>query len=127
MIYEVANKPRRLSYSLLDEAVSFACNYLELNIDFTIEFVKLKPYQCGFCDYDEDEIILTIAKSLSKDEMIKTIFHEMVHIKQYVDGRLENGSPPIWLGMVYEDKYENLPWEIEAFEIEQKMIEAFYG
>jgi hypothetical protein len=127
VIYEVANKPKRLSYLLLDEAISFACNFLDLDIDFTLEFVKLKPYQCGFCDYDEEEIILTVSKSLSKDDMIKTIFHEMVHIKQYVDGRLENGSPPIWLGIIYEDRYENLPWEIEAFELEQKMVKEFYG
>ena len=58
--------------------------------------------------------------------MLISLGHEMVHVKQYVDGRLEHGSSGIWLGTMCEDKYEDLPWEIEAYELEQKMIDAFY-
>ena len=127
MIYEIVNKSNKIETVLFDSAVSFACSYLQLDIDMTIEFESLKRTQCGFCDYDENEAVITIAKRLSVKDAIRTLFHELVHVRQYVDGRLEVGSPQIWYGVAIEDKYENLPWEIEAFEIEEKMMKAFYG
>lgn len=125
MIYEVINQSKRLETVLLDSAVSFACNYLCIDVDLVIEFETLQKHQCGYCDYEEDEVIVTIAKRLSVKEAIRTLFHELVHVKQYEDGRLEKGY--IWCGEVYECDYENLPWEIEAFDLEEKMMKAFYG
>jgi len=125
MIYEVVNQPKRIETVLLDSAVSFACSYLQLNVDFVIEFETLKKHQCGFCDYDEDEVIVTIAKRLSQKDIIRTLFHELVHVKQYIDGRLDHGYK--WFGIVYEDDYDKLPWEIEAYKLEEKMMESFYG
>lgn len=127
MIYEVVNKPKKIETVLLDSAVSFACSYLKLDVDFTIEFETMKNHQCGLCDYDEDEVTIFIAKRLSPKEAIRTIFHELVHVKQYADGRLENGSPQIWEGIAIEDAYENLPWELEAFELEEQMMRTFYS
>jgi len=127
MIYEISNQPKKIEAALLDNAVSFACNYLKLDTNFTIEFETIKNYQYGFCDYDEDEAIITIAKRLSPKNAIRTLFHELVHLKQYIDGRLENGSPLVWHGIAIEDVYENLPWEIEAYQLEALMIKEFYG
>ena len=125
MFYEVENEPKKLSLDLLDRAVLFASDFLELStLDFlNIEFETLKKYQCGFCLYDEDEVIITVAKRLSVHEIIVTIFHELIHVNQYVDGRLEQGSK--WLGKVYSCDYDELPWEKEAFEIEQVMMKQF--
>ena len=125
MIYEVNNTPKKLDTALLDKAVSFACDYLDLDVDLTIEFESLKKHQCGFCDYDDDEVILTIAKRLSLHEMIVTLFHELIHVQQYASGRLQHGSK--WLGKVYKCAYEELPWEIEAHELESVMMEKFGG
>ena len=100
MIYEVLNTPKKLDTAMLDKAVSFACDYLGLDVDLTIEFESLKRHQCGFCDYDDDEVIVTIAKRLSLREMLVTLFHEMIHVHQYASGRLEHGSK--WLGKVYK-------------------------
>ena len=123
MFYEVENLPKKLSVDILDRAVSFAVDFLELDVDLLIEFESLKKHQCGFCDYDEDEVVITIAKRLSVQEMIVTLFHEMVHVKQYADGRL--GPAGIWLGKKYECAYDQLPWEIEAHEMEKVMMEKF--
>jgi hypothetical protein len=124
MIYEIVNMPKKIDEALLDRALSFACDYLDIDIDLTVEFDTLEKHQCGFCDYD-DEVIVTIAKRLTKKEIILTLFHEMIHIKQYDDGRLEHGSK--WLGKVYNCSYSDLPWEIEAHEIESIMMEKFGG
>ena len=126
MMYEVEKKPKRLPYQLLDRAVLFASKFLDLDVDLIIEFRILKSHQCGFCDYYEDDITITISRYLPVEDIIRTLFHEMVHVKQYVDGRLEHGRSGIWLGTMCEDKYEDLPWEIEAYDLEQKMIDAFY-
>lgn len=127
MIYEIVNKPKKIETALLDRAVSFACDYLNIDADFILQFESLKNYQCGFCDYDEDEIVVTIAKRLALKDVVRTIFHELVHVKQYADGRLETGSPQIWMGEAIQGDYETLPWEIEAFKLETKMMKAFYG
>jgi len=123
MIYEVENLPKKVSLDLLDRAVSFAADFLDLEVDLLIEFESLKKHQCGFCDYDADEVILTISKRLSVHEMIVTLFHEMVHVKQYAEGRLEQVG--VWLGQKYDCDYVDLPWEVEAHEIEQVMMEKF--
>jgi hypothetical protein len=123
MIYEVENLPNKLSIELLDRAILFASDFLELDVDLLILFESLKNHQCGFCVYDQDEVVITIAKRLSKQEVIKTLFHEMVHVKQYAEGRL--GHVGVWLGQKYDCDYVDLPWEIEAHEMEQKMMELF--
>lgn len=127
MIYEVINLPKKLEIALLDKAISFACDYLDLDVDLAIDFIPMKKYHFGLCDYDEEEIIISIGKALPKKDMIRTLFHELVHVKQHSDGRLQNGSPQRWLGQVYEDDYNKLPWEVEAFDLEKKMMEAFYS
>lgn len=123
MIYEVENLPKKVSLDLLDRAVSFAADFLELDVDLLVEFGNLKKHQCGFLDYDEDEVVITIAKRLSVHEMIVTLFHEMVHVKQYAEGRLEQVG--VWLGQKYDCDYVDLPWEVEAHEMEQVMMEKF--
>lgn len=127
MIYEVANQPKKIETALLDRAVSFACEYLHIDTSFVIEFQSLKNYQYGLCDYDEDDAVIVIAKRLSPKNVVRTLFHELVHLEQYVDGRLENGSPLVWRGVPTYGDYENLPWEAEAYKVEVDMMKAFYG
>jgi Zn-dependent peptidase ImmA (M78 family) len=123
MIYEVNSMPKSISYDFLDSVVSFAADYLNLDIDIIIEFKRLKKYQHGFCEYDEEETIITISNKLDVKEITSTLFHEMVHVKQHVNGQLLRGY--IWLGKTYDCSYNELPWEVEAFELEQKMMSEF--
>jgi len=123
MIYEVENIPKKVPLDLLDRAVSFASEFLALDVDLLVSFESMKTHQCGFCDYDEDEVVITIAKRLSVREIIVTLFHEMVHVKQYSEGRLEQIG--VWLGQKYDCDYADLPWEIEAHETEKVMMEKF--
>lgn len=56
--------------------------------------------------------------ALNRDEALRVISHEVVHIQQYQSGELvyENGEV-IWQGEVYnlQEQYEDRPWEKEAF------------
>lgn len=125
MIYYTTNPPKKLKTALFHGAVSFGIHYLDIDIDLNIEFQRLPQYQFGFCDYDSDEVVLVISRRLSNKDIISALFHELVHIKQYCDGRLENGSPQKWNGVEHDGDYENLPWELEAFELEEQMMKSF--
>lgn len=124
MIYEVENLPKKISLDLLDRAVSFASEFLELDVDLVLQFDSLKRHQCGLCDYDEEEVVIIIAKRLSVQNIVTTLFHEMVHVKQYTEGRLNHGN--VWLGKHHDTSYADAPWEIEAYELEEKMSEKFW-
>lgn len=125
MLYTVENKPKKLEIVLLDSAISFAYSYLNLDIDLSIEFQTLKKEQYGFCDYEEDEVIIIISKRLSVKDIIRTLFHELVHVRQYESKRLKHNG--IWEGRIYDCEYDKLPWEVEAFELEERMMKFFYG
>ena len=51
--------------------------------------------------------------------IIKTVLHEMIHVKQYAEGRLTQTE---WMGRPHPDlPYRELPWEIEAYAREQEL------
>ena len=69
-------------------------------------------------------------KRQSMEEMIKTLGHEMVHVKQHAKNELQGGvmiaargkmkMTSRWMGKVWkpngkEDHYFDAPWEIEAY------------
>ena len=55
-------------------------------------------------------------------ESIEILSHELVHLKQYHDGRLMlKDKTPIWLGEEFPltlVSYDNRPWEIEAYMVD---------
>jgi hypothetical protein len=129
-MYYTNNKPKQISLELLDAVIMHAVSCLRL-ADFTIEmnFKKLSDGTAACVDYDEDEKVveLDIDQNIWKkpQELERTIFHELVHAKQIIDGRLELGWPSKWMGNVYTCSYLNLPWEKEAYFLEDLMINTF--
>lgn len=88
----------------------------------------------GYChidEYDDDdnvsELVMEVQTGQTKDEIIHTLAHEMVHVKQYVKGEL-NDSLDMWKGKeIDSDKidYDDHPWEIEAEKIGDELYEAY--
>jgi len=81
------------------------------------------------------EFILNIKRNIDTEEILRTIAHEMVHVKQYVYGQL-NEQMTIWNGQKVNDgqyEYFDSPWEIEAhqlgdilfYEFRKKYYESF--
>jgi hypothetical protein len=62
---------------------------------------------------------------LSKRKAITVISHEIVHMKQYLDGTFKYDDGRItWNGQLYllEDiTYDDRPWETEAFQLEGQL------
>lgn len=131
-MYEVYDKPKGLDYETLDAIVYHACSVLDIENDITITFDDMGPYIAGNCDVEDGVVELTInTKSLTtKNEIALTIFHELTHARQILDGRLVQGdglTPSSWCGIIYTCSYDKLPWEVEAYYMEKRLLESFNG
>ena len=75
------------------------------------------------------EFALIIQKDLSEEETLKTIAHELVHVKQYLYKEL-NEQMTLWKGRkVSEEQYKNYydrPWEKEADKLGDKLYGEYY-
>lgn len=131
MIYYVEGKPSILTDQYLDKVVSFSYDYLGLKRDLTIDFSEELGGTAGYVDIEDDEITVYINPDQSILEITRTIFHELVHAKQMLEGRFEEAhakNPPVWEGKpYYGNTYSEYPWEIEAYSIEEQMAIKFYG
>ena len=121
------NKKRQRT---IEDALWFAKSYLlpRHKID-EIHIEPLKFDQYGLSnlngdvyDLDDRSYYIRINRQLSVDDLIKTIFHEFVHIKQHI--KKEFGGD---IFSISNEKvaYEDRPYEIEAFRLEQEMLEEY--
>lgn len=103
------------------------------NINLTIELDKNLETQ-GMC-YSEDDtknprnFVISIRDKIGDDDIIQTLAHEMVHVKQYAKNelykslRMYKGKTTlnsIWQGAPWkpksrEDPYWDSPWELDAY------------
>jgi len=73
------------------------------------------------------EFLIELHPYISGVEILKTLAHEFVHIKQYVQGDL-NDSQTEWKGEACDSDamdYYSLPWEVEAFGLEVGLFTNF--
>lgn len=123
-------KSNRKNRELTSSIVHFMLEKLELNnITLDIEFSNIlrDEYALGFSSRNaENEFSIELDRNLNFNDLLETICHEMIHIKQYVNGELiEQNGQTIYKNILYNidanDYYEdvdNLPWEKEAYEKE---------
>jgi hypothetical protein len=91
---------------------------------------KLDNESQGLCwgckneGYAEINIARTSNGDVIPYEMLmQTLAHEMVHAKQYIRGE-HNGYSLSWKGAKPRNyKYENAPWEKEAYKLEKALYE----
>lgn len=129
MYYVTYGKPNKISDTLMDKAIVFASDFLEMDDNIEVDFEdKFDGGHCGYCDYDEDGVTVFINPKMKKSEILKTLFHEMVHAKQFLDGRLipgEGKKHSRWMGEECDLPYFETPWEQEAYELESVMWDIF--
>lgn len=110
--------------------------YRRLNIEVDIhKFTGDEKDFLGTCSCEDTSskprdftIELNSASCIS--DFIKTIFHEMVHLKQYASGHLKDyvrgGSKTFWKKQDFtETEYEKAPWEVEAYELQEVLYQKF--
>ena len=110
---------------IIEDALWFAKSYLlpRHKIDeIEIESWKDLPHDGDCYDADDRSYIIRVNKDLSKEDLLTTIFHEFVHIKQHI--KKEFGGDIFELSN-QEVAYEDRPYEIEAFRLEKEMLEEY--
>lgn len=104
--------------------------------------IVLKPQlegNCfGLCWGDNREAEVHIASrqwgmTISKEDKLKTLAHELVHAKQYLKRELQasdvDGYVSRWRGrnLSYDPRNENeMPWEKQAYAVEQPIFDKWY-
>ena len=109
----------------IEDALWFAKSYLlpRHKIDeIEIESWKDLPHDGDCYDADDRSYIIRVNKDLSKEDLLTTIFHEFVHIKQHI--KKEFGGDVFGISNE-EVAYMDRPYEIEAFRLEQEMLEEY--
>ncbi len=117
-----------------DAVVWFVSNYLprhKLDIEVRHRGLKREGVQ-GWCNIEGDtyrprSFMIEIHNRLDESEYLRTLFHELVHVKQFVRGELKDKrSKKYWKDEDISDiEYDNDPSEIEALQMEDLLYESF--
>ena len=96
-----------------------------LNLTFSIKTLKSLYGQLEQLDDKRREFSVVLDKNVDTEDLIRTVIHEMVHIKQYIRKEMDSeivGSRMRWKSKTYpyDIKYDDMPWEKEANRLETK-------
>jgi hypothetical protein len=109
------------------------------NVDVDI---VLKKFSCkeekgfrGFmmvedCNIRPRHFLIEIEKFQTDDDLMETLAHEFVHVKQDVRGqtkeRHRGGFKMYWMGEDHTNTpYQKQPWEKEAFSLEKRLVRRY--
>lgn len=105
-----------------------------IHVDIDFKHIRQTGYD-GLCEWQDTNVAprefkITVHKGFGKKNIIQTIIHEMIHVKQYAKGELaeryRGGHTQYWNGVDHnETEYEDQPWEIEAHSLEDALYEEY--
>tara|TARA_R100001163_G_C5048110_1_gene185171 strand:- start:537 stop:980 length:444 start_codon:yes stop_codon:yes gene_type:complete len=106
-----------------------------IEVDISITNLWEREELIGVCCWSEDNIRprvfeIEIDKNIDDDELIKTVCHEIVHVKQYAKGELRERYAPkhdlFWKSRKANGyKYDNQPWELEAWRLQEVLFRKY--
>ena len=123
---------RRLTEEVIPFCIQEMMPRME-TLDIYVNLDKL-PEADGYClAITNREFHLEIEKTLTEDDFITAVCHEMVHVKQFARGETKdvNLFTKLWKGAEYLsaystiDEYMKLPWEKEAYEMQEILLKKF--
>jgi hypothetical protein len=137
MEISVKGNTKNLSKKETKKIIKYLAEYLlgkrlSKYIYIEVKYQKMKDVYglCDTIDYEcpkHREFTLFIGKDMSRIQTIKTIIHEMVHVRQFARKHYDqSGNSFTWMGKrvnLDEDNYHRMPWEIEAVSYENPLYE----
>jgi hypothetical protein len=85
----------------------------------------------GLCSKLSDDMIAVMLYSrLDTTQLMTTLAHEMVHVKQFAKGQYRTGlnrkgdTTYYWMGKKVNKPYLDRPWEIEAYSRESLLVQV---
>jgi hypothetical protein len=109
-------------------------------LDVTLTIRKFKsPHDddaIGWCTYEDDKIkhrefTIDVSSQQTIEAFIKTIMHEMIHVKQYANGEIRESFKTGELLVTWDNtdhtktSYSRAPWEKEAYRVQNKLYSKF--
>ena len=116
---------------LIQNAILFMEEQLNLSdivIDVEVSNLFRNENAFGFClSYTPTEFLIELDRTLDSYDLIETICHEMIHVKQYATGELkEDGVSVVYKNCSYVlNNDDSFPWEQEAYNNEKYYAELF--
>lgn len=122
----------RKEHNLAYDAFHFAIKYLmprKKNLSVDIKITDIPDDADAYhCCIEKGEHEIEIQSGLIEEDFVSAIFHEMVHVRQHERGILKDyGIRKAWKGEEYisvfstTDEYMALPWEEEAYRLQEEM------
>ena len=122
---------RKKQRQVVEDAVKWSIKKLNLhgirtlNLTFSIKSLKSLYGQLEQLDDKRREFSVVLDKNVDTKDLIRTVIHEMVHIKQYIRKEMDSeivGSRMRWKSKTYpyDIEYNDMPWEKEANKLETK-------
>lgn len=105
---------------------------LDLNV-----YIRKMKHQHGICwayQNHPNMYDIVISSNMGRKESLRVLAHETVHVWQYITGKMRdlygqsNRGKVLWKNKMLENSdsaYYNLPWEKEAFAMQEKLLDAY--
>ena len=98
-------------------------------LEITVNIKKLTGDAVGWCMQEDTnrEFTIEVANNLSLKELVTTLCHEMVHVKQYARNEMDEYGKK-WKKKVVPEgtNYYDLPWEKEAYRMQDKLAQLVW-
>jgi len=129
-------KQRRLIQSVVDFLrPMYFDKYKTLNVDFVISRALgtdcgIDGICCTFGTYRPREFEVGINGKMNDEDIIKTVIHELIHVKQYAKGELIDRSrgkcKTLWKGKDHsKTSYSKQPWERQAYRLQESLYKKY--
>ena len=103
---------------LTENVAMFAIKNLFPKIRKYFILIRLDKFNNCF-EYDERDYVINIDKKQNHDDFVTAIFHELVHVKQYLKNEMDNYT------FRTTTDYYMLPQEQEAYSLQEKLLEKW--
>ena len=115
---------------LAKSAVQFAIQELDLwASEEPLRVIMKGGLSCGSWGDSIDLDTEYVIRVTPNGNWLATIFHEMEHVRQYVDDELElESNVAMWKGELYtltQETYWTVPWEVKARKAERKLFRKY--
>lgn len=122
---------RKKQRQVIEDAVKWSIKKLNLHrirtleLNFSLRKLKTLYGQLEQLDDKRREFSVVLDKNMSTENIIRTVIHEMIHVKQYIRKEMDSeviGQRMRWKSKMYPSdiKYDDMPWEKEANRLETK-------
>ena len=100
------------------------CGTVNSEVDVYIDLLtEIDDQLGGYCYGDKENIVIVLGRRsqgeyFTRNEVLRNLMHEMIHAKQLILEEIDHS--------LMEHKYEDHPWEKEAYGDENLLCEKYF-